>query len=147
MRVILTKDVPKIGKRDEVKNISDGYALNFLLPRKLAIMATDKAVAELQKKQTEIRVEREVRDDLLLKNLEELKDKTVTIKGKANEKGSLFSSIHKKEIVEALEKEHRAMIDEEYVILDKPIKEIGEFEIPVNIKGKKSSFKLVVEKV
>ena len=145
MRVIFLKDVPKVGKKHDIKEVPDGYAMNFLLPRKLAQTATPKAVAELEMRQKEIVLEREVQGDLLNKNLEEIKGKTITIKGKANEQGHLFSAIHKKEILEAMKNEHRTEIGEEFIILEKPIKAVGEFEIPIEIKGKKSSFKLIVE--
>jgi large subunit ribosomal protein L9 len=147
MRVIFLQDVPKVGKRHDVKEINDGYVMNFLLPRKLAVPATPQAVADLEKRKKNIEIEREVQTDLLLKNLEEIKGKIVKIKGKANEKGSLFKAIHKKEIVEEMHKQHHADIAEEFIVLEKPIKEVGEFEIPISIKGKNSSFKLVVEKV
>ncbi len=145
MKVIFLKDVPRVGRKNEVKEVNDGYALNFLFPQKLAEMSTPKAVAELARKQKEIVVERQVQEDLLLKNLEEIKSKTVTIVAKANEKGNLFKSIHKKEIIEAMKKDHHAEIGEEFIVLEKPIKEVGEFDIPVVIKGKKSSFKLTVK--
>ena len=147
MKIIFLQDVPKVGKRHDVKEINDGYAMNFLLPRKLAIPATPSAVAELEKRKKNIEIEREVQEDLLLKNLEEIKGKVVIIKGKANPKGSLFKAIHKKEIVEEMHQQHHAEISEEFIILEKPIKEVGEFEIPIEIKHKKSSFKLVVEKI
>ena len=146
MKVILLNDVPKVGKKNDIKEVNDGYAANFLLPRKLVVIATPKATAELERHKKEIIVEREIQEELLEKNLEEIKGKVITIKGKANEKGNLFSAIHKKEIIEAMKKEHRVEIDEEFLILEKPIKEIGEFEIPIQIKKKKSSFKLIVEK-
>lgn len=145
MKVIFLKDVPRVGKRHEIKEVNDGYALNFLLPNKLAEKATDKAIANLELRQKEVKVQREIQDELLQKNLDEIKDKVITIQGKANEKGSLFSAIHKKEILEAMKKEHRAEINEDFIILEKPIKEVGEFEIPIKIKDKKSSFKLVVK--
>ena len=147
MKVIFLQDVPKVGKRHDVKEINDGYAMNFLLPRKLAVAATPSAVADLEKRKKNIEIEREVQEDLLLKSLEEVKGKVITIKGKANEKGSLFKAIRKEEIVEEMKKQHHADIDAEFIVLEKPIKEIGEFEIPIEIKNKKSSFKLVIEKV
>jgi large subunit ribosomal protein L9 len=116
------------------------------LPRKLAVVATPKAVAELEIRMKEIAIEREVQESLLLKNLEEIKGKTITIKVKADEKGHLFSKIHKKEIIEAMKKQNHADISEEFLVLEKPIKEIGEHEILISIKDKKSSFKLVLEK-
>lgn len=147
MRVIFLKDVPRVGKKYDIKDINDGYAMNFLLPRKLAEVATQKAINELEKRKKEIILEKEIQEELLLKNLEEIKNKIITIKGKANEKGSLFSAIHKKEIIEKMKTEHHAEINEECIILEKPIKETGEFEIPIEIKGKKSSFKLKVEAI
>jgi len=147
MKVIFLKDVPRVGKKNEVKEVSDGYAANLLLPRKLAVVATVKAIADLEKVKKELKVEREIQDDLLVKNLEEIKGKVITIKSKANEKGHLFSSIHKKEILEAMKKEHRAEIDEDFILLDKPIKDIGEHDIPIEIRNKKTSFKLVIEKI
>src|SRR3989344_3934455 len=106
MRVIFLQDVPRVGKRHDVKDVNDGYAMNFLLPRKLVVTATPKNLAELETRKKEIVVEREVQEELLSKNLEELKDKTVTIRAKTDEKGHLFAGIHKKEIVAALAGEH-----------------------------------------
>jgi large subunit ribosomal protein L9 len=147
MKVIFLQDVPRVGKKYDIKEVNDGYVMNFLIPRKLAELATPSAVASLEKRKKNIEIEREVQTDLLMKNLEEIKGKVITIKGKANEKGSLFKAIHKKEIVEEMKKQNHADINEDFIILEKPIKEIGEFDIPIEIKNKKSSFKLVVEKV
>ncbi|KKP86348.1 MAG: 50S ribosomal protein L9 [Parcubacteria group bacterium GW2011_GWC1_35_8] len=147
MKVIFLSDVPRVGKKYDTKEVNDGYAMNFLLPRKLAVLATPKALAELEMHKKEIAIEREVQEDLLMKNLEEIKGKAIVLKGKTNELGHLFSAIHKKEIVTAMKEQNRADISEEFIILDKPIKGVGEFEIPISIKGKKSSFKLIVEKI
>ena len=147
MRIIFLQDVPRVGKRHDIKEVNDGYAMNFLFPHKFATPATPRAIAELELRKKEIMIEREVQEDLLMRNLEEIKGKVVHIKSKADEKGHLFSGIHKKEIVEALKAEHRADIGEEFIVLEKPIKEVGEFEIPISIKNKKSAFKLLIEKI
>ena len=147
MKVIFLKDVPRVGKRHDVKEISDGYAINFLFPRGLAEPATPVAITELEKRKKNLEIKREVQDSLLLKNLEEIKNQTLKMKCKANEKGSLFSAIHKKEILDEMKKSHNTEIAEEFIILDKPIKEAGEHTIEINIKGKKSSFKLVIERI
>ena len=146
MRVIFLRDVPRAGNRHDVKEVNDGYAVNFLFPKKLAEPATPRTLADLEKRKKEIIVEKKIQEELLDRSLAEIKDKTIHLQGKANERGHLFSAIHKKEIVEALASELRATIGEEFIILNKPIKELGEFEILVEIKNKKSSFKLVVEK-
>ena len=145
MKVIFLQDVPRVGRKHDVKDVNDGYAMNFLFPKKLAVMSTPKAIAELELRKKEIMIERQVQDDLLMKNLEAIKGKVITLKGKANELGHLFSAIHKKEIVEALKTQSHADISEEFIVLDKPIKELGGFEIPISINGKNSSFKLLVE--
>ena len=147
MKVIFLKDVPRVGRKYDVKEISDGYAVNFLFPRKLAMMATPQNLAELERNKKEVSIKREVQEGLLIKNLAEIKEASVTIKGKANDQGHLFSAIHKKELVETLAKEKHIDIGEDFIALEKPIKEIGEFEIPVVIQGKKSFFKLIVEKI
>ncbi len=152
MKVIFLHDVPRVGKKYDVKEVNGGYAMNFLIPRKLAEPATEKALAMLEMRKKEIVIEREVQESLLLKNLEEIKDKIVTMKVKTDEKGHLFSGIHSVEIAEAMKKEHHVDIAPEFIVLEKPIKAVGEFEIPLEIKttaqggaSKKSSFKLVVE--
>ena len=147
MKVIFLQDVPRVGKKYDIKEVNDGYVMNFLIPRKLAEPATLHAVASLEKRKKNIEIEREVQEDLLMKNLEEIKGKVITIKGKANEKGNLFKAIHKKEIVEEMKKQNHADINEDFIILEKPIKEIGEFDIPISVKNKKSSFKLIVERL
>ena len=71
MKVIFLQDVSRVGKRYDVKEVNGGYAMNFLFPRKLAEPATPKALTALEMRQKEIVVEREVQEDLLIKNLEE----------------------------------------------------------------------------
>jgi len=144
MRVIFLSDIPRVGKRHDVKDVNDGYAMNFLLPRKLAEVATAQALKQLEERKKEIIVEKEIQEELLEKNLEELADKVVKISSKADEKGHLFSGIHSKEIAEALAAMH-IEVKEEFIDLEKPIKAVGEFKIPVAVKDRKSSFKLVVE--
>lgn len=147
MKVIFLKDVPRVGKRNDVKEVNDGYAMNFLIPKKLAELATVKAINALEQQKKEIILERTMAEQALIKIMNEIKDKEVTIKGKANEIGHLFSAIHKKEIVEALKMEHKIDINEDFLDLEKPLKEIGEFEITVKVKDKKTTFKVVVSKI
>lgn len=147
MKVIFLQDVPRVGKKYDIKELNDGYALNFLFPKKWATLATPKAIAEIERYKKDIVIEREVQEDLLDKNLAEIKGKTITIKAKADDKGHLFYAVHEKMLAEVLEKECHVQISEKFIVLEKQIKEIGEFEIPIHIKNKKSSFKLIVEKI
>ena len=147
MKVIFLKDVPRVGKRNEVKDVNDGYAMNFLIPKKFAELATTKAINALEQQKKEMILERTMAEQALIKIMNEIKDKEVTIKGKANEIGHLFSAIHKKEIVEALKREHRIDINEDFLDLEKPLKKTGEFEIFVKVKDKKTTFKVIVSKI
>src|SRR3989344_2702155 len=106
MKVIFLHDVPRVGKKYDVKEVNDGYATNFLLPRKLAEAATSQALSNLEKRKKTIDIEREVQEALLVKNLEAIKGKTITITAKTDEKGHLFSKIHSKEIILAMKEQN-----------------------------------------
>ena len=140
MKVILQKDVSGLGKMFDLKNVADGYATNFLFPKGLAVLAS----AEEQKRIGKIKATKEaevkIQENLLLKILEELKSKTVTIKAKANEKGHLFSGIHARELAAALMKETRLSVPTEAINLKNPIKEVGSHNVEISVGDKKSSF-------
>lgn len=144
MKVILNKDIQAVGRKYDVKDVADGYALNFLFPNKLAEMATEKGllrVVELQKAQeSEIKVQ----EDLLHKNIDALKEVVITFEAKTNEKGHLFASIHKEAIVIELKKQAHIDVNPEFIILEKPLKEVGDYEIVVKVKDTESHFKVVV---
>lgn len=144
MQVILLKDIPKIGQKDEVKNVSDGYAINFLFPSKLAQQATAKKIKEISKKKQNQETENKINKNLLIKNIRSLNGARVEIKAKANEKGHLFKGIHIEEIIEELEKQNHIDLKQEYIQLENPIKEIGEFDIVVKTEDAKAVFKLEV---
>lgn len=147
MQVILLKDVPKIGRAHEVKNVNDGFATNFLLPKKLAEIATPEKIRKLEEKKKSEKAEKIIRENLLDKNLSDLAEKTVSISAKANEKGHLFSSIHNTEIADSLMTQHNIRIDPQMMNLSKPVKEIGEHEIKVSMGKKTGKFKLIVNAI
>ena len=145
MKIILLKDIPKVGRRYDIKNVSDGYALNLLIPRGLAQIATPQAEKNIETMKAKDLVERKVQGELLLKNLEVIKTLTLNIKEKANEKGHLFAGITKERLVEEIIKSARLNIDAESIKLEKPIKEIGEYKVAVEVMGKSAEFKVVIE--
>ncbi len=127
MKVILLKSVPKVGKKDDVVDVADGYAQNVLIPKKMAMAATAHAQASLtQKKHNQVEQEK-IQQQLLNKTLSSINN-TITIAVIVNDKGTLFSRIDKKTIVQALAKEH-VFIEEKHVVLEKEIKETGEYTI------------------
>ena len=146
MKIILLKDIAKLGRKYDIKTVSDGHALNLLIPRGAAIAATPDALKRVELEKAKLDGERRVQEELLVKNLEGLKDITLTVSGKANDKGHLFAGMHREEIAREIERQTRLRIDPSFIELDHPIKEIGEHNIIVKAEGKSVTFKLLIEK-
>lgn len=131
MKVVLLKDVKGQGKRDDIINVSDGYARNFLFPQKLAMEATAGAMKEIQLK----RAAQDARDAEALRQAQEkadgLKGKVIDLKVKCGDKGRLYGSVTTAEVAEALEKQHGVKVDKRKLDLGEPIKEVGTREISV----------------
>jgi large subunit ribosomal protein L9 len=145
MKVVLLKDVKNVGKKNDVKNVADGFALNSLIPQGFAELATPKAIArvELVKKQEED--EKKIKENLLVKNLKSIHDVEVEFVAEANEKGHLFAGIHTDEIAKIVKEKTEVDILPEFIVLEKPIKEIGSHVIDIKVQGKQASFKLVIK--
>ena len=141
MKVILIKSVQKIGKIDDIVDVSDGYANNSLFPNKLAIPATNKNLESLKKKKQSNSDLKAFEHELIQKAISSLPNTTLEIKVKANEKGHLFSKIDKNNILEALSN-HRIYINENNIVMDDTIKKLGNYE--VQIKEDEYKTKIIV---
>jgi len=147
MKIILLQDVPKVGLKYEVKNVSDGFAQNFLLNRRLAELATPKTLKNLENRKKLIKEEKENQDKLLIKNLTKIeKGIILIIKEKANKKGNLFSGIDEERIIFELKNQHQIELSPEHLILEKPVKTVGEQVVAIKVGDHQSSLKLLVEK-
>lgn len=140
MKVILLHDTPNIGRKYDIKNVSDGYARNFLFPKKLAQIATTQNIQAIEKQKKQYEQEKEIQKDILEKNIEALEGLEISITEKTNEKGHLFAGIRKEEISKILKEQKHLDIPAEIIELEKPIKEIGEHKIKV----KNKEIKLIV---
>lgn len=133
MKVILTADVKGQGKKDQLVEVSDGYARNFLLPRKLAIPADSKAMNEMKNreaaKQHKIDVERANAREIA----EKLTAVVLKIRMGAGADGRLYGSVTSKEIAEKLESEHGIAVDKRKIALANPIKAYGSYELDVRL--------------
>lgn len=145
MQIILLQEVKNLGKKGELKNVSDGYARNFLFAKKLAETATKEAIEKLavqRKKEKTIELESL---EKIKKLASELKDKLIEIKTKSKE-GKLFGSISAKDIAKELNL-GGFVISEKAIIMSAPIKEIGEYEIKINLtQGIETKIKLKVSR-
>lgn len=144
MKVILLKDVAKLGKKYEIKEVSDGHAVNFLIPRGLVHVATNSNLKKIETQKGQDMNEKKVQSDLLLKNLHDIEGVVIEMSEKANDKGHLFAGIHKEELVPVIKEQTRLDIFPEFIVLEKPIKEVGEHEITVLVEDKTATFKLLV---
>src|SRR3989338_4252395 len=129
MRVILKENIKGLGRKYEIKNVADGYANNFLLPKKLAEYATAEAIKKAEVLKTTIIAEQEIREKITEKQIEMLKEVKIVLKKKGNEKGHLFEKVHPEEISEALKEQAKIEIDPEFLTISKPIKEMGEHTV------------------
>jgi large subunit ribosomal protein L9 len=133
MEVILREDIEKLGNRGQVVKVAPGYARNFLLPKRLAVLATDanKKIVE-QERQAHVRREAKQADEAsdLAKQLNGV---TVTIAQKAGENDQLFGSVTSKDVADALAAKDFTAVDRRKIQLDEPIKQLGEYKIPVKL--------------
>ncbi len=145
MKIILLKDVKKIGKKYEIKDVADGHALNMLIPNGMAIPATTGNVNMIEvKKKGDVLANAKTEAELE-KALTEIKGINIEIKGKVSDKGHLFAGVHKEQIVEEIKKEKGINLSADMIILEHPIKEVGEHEITAKVGDKKVTFKLVIK--
>jgi len=146
MQVILTKDVPKVGRQFDVKTVADGYALNFLFPRGLAEMATDEKVATLEAKRAEIAHLIETEEKALAEAIRKLDGAKVTIEaGKVSDEGTLYKGVNADMVAEALSKAAGVKITADTFLFDQPIKTVGEHPLTLRVEDVSATCTLVVE--
>ena len=132
MKVILLDDVVKLGRRGEVRDVSDGYARNFLIPRKLALTATAGNLRNLQ----HIKTQQEAKADRVRGTADEVRQRIEALvfeeRRQASEEGKLFGSVTAQDVVDFLE-QHGVAVERRRVLLDEPIKALGEAQVPIRL--------------
>jgi large subunit ribosomal protein L9 len=132
MEVILREDIERVGSRGQVVKVADGYARNFLLPKRLAVAATD-ANRKIVEQERQAHLRREAKQKSEAEDLSKLlTGVTVIIAQKAGENGQLFGSVTSKDVGDALAQKNFT-IDRRKVLMDDPIKQLGEFKVPVRL--------------
>ena len=132
MKVILLDDVAKLGRRGEVRDVSDGYARNFLIPKKLALSASAGNMKNLE----HIKVQANAKADRVKSDAEALRQRIESLsleeRRQASEEGKLFGSVTSQDIVDFLDK-HGVKVERRRVHLDEPIKTLGETSVPIRL--------------
>ena len=133
MQVILLKDVKGQGKAGQVVKVSDGYARNMLLPKKLAMEATPANMKVLEKQRAQIEAQRAIDKQVAEDIKAKVEAKTVKVVTKAGENGRLFGAITSKDIADAIQKEFLVELDKKKIDLDAPIKQVGLSEVTLKL--------------
>lgn len=145
MEVLLLQDIPGIGKKNDLLMVGDGYALNCLLPRRQALIATPtvrKRYAEVIKKRA---IERQTEMEAKQGAAAAVAGKKITFKKKATKTGKLYAAITEKLIADALAEQLKVEIDESAISLPEQIKALGQFKASVEAAGRKEDVEVVVE--
>jgi len=133
MKVILLADIKGVGKKDEVINASDGYARNFLLPKKLAVLADSGNMSRLNDKKASQAHRKDLELEAAKQAAEKIKDIVLTVKVKAGENGKIFGGVTSKEIAEELKKIHKIEVDKKKVMLKENIKNLGRYNVEIKL--------------
>lgn len=136
MKVILLQDVKSLGKKGEIVNVSDGYARNMILPKKLGVEATGKNLNDLKLQNQHAQKVAQENLEQAQKMAENLNDKIVEVKIKAGDNGRVFGSVSTKEIAEAAKKQFDLELDKKKLVLADPIKALGTYEVGVKLHPK-----------
>lgn len=133
MKLILKQDVKGLGKKDEMVEVSDGYARNFLIPRGIGVEASTANVNRMRDKQQAAANKQQREIDYAKTFKDKLDGKKVVVKAKAGESGKLFGAVASKDISEAIKAQFGVDIDKKKIILDEPIKVTGVKEVVIKL--------------
>lgn len=148
MQVILTQDVKGQGKKGQMVNVSDGYARNFLFPKKLAEPATKSNINVLKGKQESLEYKKKVELEEANAIADKMKDIKVVLKAKAGDNGKLFGSVTSKDVAEALTSQHHIKLDKKKFVMPDGIKSLGTTIVDVKIyTGVTGKLSVVVEQL
>ncbi len=130
MKVILLKDIARLGLRGQVKEVADSYAVNVLIPKQLVVQATPGELAKWKQKEDQALFRKEFASNVFVQLVDALRKTIVEIGGhKHDDKGQLFAQVKESEIAEAIYKTTKLSIDPKQIIIEHPIKHIGEHMI------------------
>ena len=133
MKVILTQDVKGTGKAGEVKDVADGYARNFLIPRKLAVAATAGALKGVEQRQ-QAETKRAAAEETGARRLaERLTAEPVVVRAKVGDQGRLYGSITSADVAEELSRRLGEPVDKRRIELTEPIRQLGTFQVPIRL--------------
>ncbi len=145
MKIVLIKDVKGVGHAHDAVDAADGYALNFLIPKGFAIPATPVALQEAETRRKQMKDRATLDAALLAQNIAALAEANIVIRAKANEKGHLYDAVGEPEIKKATKEQMRIDLPDGVIKLEKPIKELGIFDVPIATADTFGKFSITIE--
>lgn len=139
MKVLFLKDVTNVAKKDQIKEVSDGYAINFLIPKNIAIPATKDVVLKTTHKIINIEKEKKQKNSELEHLSDKLKNLKISFKAKANKEGHLFGGINNEDIVKKIKDIFQIEIEKDKINLDHHLKNLGTHKIKIKLPNQKET--------
>jgi large subunit ribosomal protein L9 len=145
MKVILIKDVKRVGIRGEVKEVADGYAVNVLIAQGLAVMATAGELAKWKQKEDSVKHKRDLAVNVFTQLIDKLRSVSLEIHNKKHdEKGQLFAQVKEQDIVDVIFAKTALSISPQQIVIGEPIKHIGTHTVTLKQGDKKETIKIIV---
>jgi large subunit ribosomal protein L9 len=132
MKIILLKEIPKLGKEGDIVEVKNGYARNYLIPQRIACEATSQKLKEIENKKLIVERRKERIKQNALEFAKKISDTSITVVMKTGEDGKLFGAVTSIDIVKGLEKEG-IKIDRHNIIMEEPIKELGIYQVKIKV--------------
>jgi len=144
MKIIFLKDIPG-AKKNQIKEVANGYALNYLLPNNLAIVATPEKIAKLETINNPKQKQNKKTNNEAEKILKTIKNLKISFIAKANKEGHLFGGISSEDIQNILKEKHNLDINKETIELPRHLKKLGEHEIIIKINDQQAKLKIIIK--
>jgi large subunit ribosomal protein L9 len=146
MKVLLLQEVEGLGESGQIKEVAEGYARNFLLPKKLAVQATPGTIRDLEARHAAEKKRQQAIDEEMKTLGKQMADGKITVRSKSGEGGKLYGSITTADIAEAVEKQLKQTVDKRKIEVEEPIRHVGEYKIPIKLsKNVTTTITLTVE--
>ena len=146
MKVVLTQEVKGLGQAGQIKEVADGYARNYLLPKGLATVATPGAIKEVEQQQAAEKKRQDKLDEEMRSVGNKLDGTSITVRAKVGEGGKLYGSITSQDVADALESQASQTVDKRKIDIEEPIRHVGSYKVPVKLsKNVTASVNLTVE--
>lgn len=145
MKVVLNQNIKGLGKKLQIVEVSEGYARNFLLPKKLALIADNKNISEANNKNEALKFKKKTEIQEANNQKEILEKSYIEFKHKVGDGGKLFGSVTEKEIADEIKNKFKINIDKKKIVINIPIKQLGSYSVDVKLyEGIVAKLKIVV---